>query len=47
GKILSVAMCNPLDREAIKVVDRITGLEVRIFVSSQEELEETVELVYK
>jgi hypothetical protein len=40
-------MFNPLDREAIKTVTEITGLDIRVFVAFREELDETITLVYK
>lgn len=45
--ILTVAMFNPLDREAIKTITEITGLDIRVFVAFREELDETISLVYK
>ena len=45
--ILTVAMFNPLDREAIKTITEITGLDIRVFVAFREELDETIALVYK
>ena len=47
GKIITIAMLNPLDREAITTIAKITGLEVRIFVSNWQELDETINLVYR
>ena len=46
-KILTVAMFNPLDREAIKTISDFTGLDIRVFVAYREELDETISLVYK
>lgn len=47
GKIITIAMFNPLDKEALKTISEITGLEVRAFVSYREELDETINLVYR
>ncbi len=47
GKILTIAMFNPLDREALKTISQLTGLDVRAFVSQREELDETITLVYR
>jgi len=47
NKILTVAMFNPLDREAIKKIASITGLDIRVFVAYREELDDTISLVYK
>lgn len=45
--ILTLAMFNPLDREAIKTVTKITGLEVRVFVAGRKDLDEVIDLVYR
>ena len=45
--ILTVAMFNPLDKKAKDIVERVTGLEVRIFVATREDLEEALQLIYK
>ena len=45
--ILTVAVFNPSDRQALEVISKITALEVRVFVAYREELEETIALVYK
>lgn len=45
--VLTLAMFNPLDQEAIKAVTKITKLEVRVFVADRKDLDETIDLVYK
>ncbi len=46
-KILTIAMFNPLDEEALQVISELTGLKIRLFVSSREELDEVIDSVYK
>ena len=45
--ILTVAVFNPLDKKAKDIVQKATGLQVRIFVASLEDIEETLEIIYK
>ncbi len=45
--IMTVAMLNPLNREAIEQVEEITGLSVRVFVTSSQEINDALELIYK
>ncbi|MCK4917621.1 MAG: hypothetical protein KAJ79_02425 [Candidatus Omnitrophica bacterium] len=45
--ILTIAMFNPLDEEALQVISELTGLEIRLFVASREELDEVIHSVYK
>jgi len=45
--ILTLAMFNPLDQEAIKTITEITGLNIRVFVASRKELDEVINLVYR
>lgn len=45
--ILTLAMFNPLDKEAITIVTKITGLEVRVFVAGRKDLDEIINLIYK
>jgi type IV pilus assembly protein PilB len=47
GNILTVGMLNPLDKEAIDIVEKFTHLKTRIFMVNEEELHRTLELVYK
>ena len=47
GAILTIAMFNPLDQEAIDVVAKITGLKIRVYIATLEDLEEVLGLVYK
>ena len=47
GNILTLAMFNPLDKEAIEAIGKITGLKIRGFVVDREDLQQALELVYK
>lgn len=47
GNILTVGMPNPLDKEAIDIVEKLTHLKTRLFMVSEEELERTFTLIYK
>jgi type IV pilus assembly protein PilB len=40
GYILTLAMLNPLEEEAIEKIEKITGLKVKIFVTTLSELKE-------
>ncbi len=47
GDILTVALLNPLDEPALTAVSRITGLKIRVFVTSCEIMKESLNLIYK
>ncbi len=45
GDILTVGMAEPLNKEAVKEVEEITNLEVRVFAVSKVDLEQTLNLI--
>ena len=47
GNILTVAMCNPLNAEAVEEVEKTTGLNVQIFVATQSDVSEAIGRCYK
>ena len=46
GKILNLAMVNPLDDDAIEFLQDKTGLEIKKVVASRSEIEEGIDLYY-
>lgn len=47
GKMLTVAMANPLNAEAIDEVERITHLNVQVFVTTQSDVNDAIKRCYK
>ena len=47
GKILTVAMANPLNTQAILEVEKITRLNVQVFVTTQSDINEAIKRCYK
>lgn len=47
GDIFTVGMLNPLDKEAIEIIEKLTHLKTRIFMVNEEDLERTLALIYK
>ena len=47
GSILTVAMSNPLNSQAIEDVEMITHLKVQVFVTTATDLNETIKRCYK
>ncbi|MFA5271307.1 MAG: hypothetical protein WC412_03070 [Candidatus Omnitrophota bacterium] len=47
GNILTVGMLNPLDKEAIDIIEKLTHLKTRLFMVTEEDLEHTLSLLYK
>ena len=45
--ILTIGMANPLDREAIKTIEEMTHLKVRVFVVYVQDLKNAFDLIYK
>jgi type IV pilus assembly protein PilB len=44
---LSIAMSNPLDKEAIDKIEKLTGLKVQIFVSTSGDIRRAIDKYYK
>ena len=47
GSILTVATANPLDTESIREIEKITKLDVQVFVSTQTDIFEAIKRGYK
>ena len=47
GEAITVAMVNPRDREAVEEVQRLTGCRVDPVLTTEEELEEALERIYR
>ncbi|MGH7198915.1 MAG: hypothetical protein ACREH5_09295 [Candidatus Omnitrophota bacterium] len=47
GKILTVAMSNPLNAQAIHEVEKITHLNVQVFVTTQSDINDAIKRCYK
>lgn len=47
GHILTVAMCNPLNTQAIQEVEKTTRLNVQVFVATQTDVNEALKRCYK
>lgn len=47
GKILTVAMSNPLNMQAIDEVEKITHLNVQVFVTTQSDVNDAIKRSYK
>ena len=47
GKILTVAMSNPLNAQAIQEVEKITRLNVQVFVTTQSDINDAIKRCYK
>ncbi len=47
GTILTVAMSNPLNTQAIDEVERLTHLNVQVFVTTQSDVNEAIKRCYK
>ncbi len=47
GNILTVAMSNPLNKEAIEETQKSTKMNVQVFVSTQTDVDEAVRRAYK
>ena len=45
--ILTLAMVNPLEKEAIDAVEKVTGLKVRVFVAALIDIEKILSLIYR
>ena len=45
--ILTIAIFNPLDEEALQIISELTGLKIRLFVAEREELESVIDSVYR
>jgi len=45
GRIITLGMVNPLDVEAINMVEKITNLKVRVFFINKSDLEEIISLI--
>jgi type IV pilus assembly protein PilB len=47
GSTLTVAMSNPLNREAVEDIEDITSLEIQIFISTTSDIREAIKRNYK
>jgi type IV pilus assembly protein PilB len=47
GSILTVATSNPLDTDSIREVEKMTRLDVQVFVSTQSDITEAIKRGYK
>ena len=47
GSSLSIAMASPLNNEVVKKIREITGLQVRVFVSTPSDIRRAIEKYYK
>ncbi|MFQ5680571.1 MAG: hypothetical protein ACE5GG_00735 [Candidatus Omnitrophota bacterium] len=44
--ILTVAMLNPLDKQTVEAIERITGLRVKIFLATAGDMEQALKINY-
>ena len=47
GNILTVAMCNPLNSQAIEEIEKTTHLNPQVFVATQSDVSEAIKRAYK
>ena len=47
GNVLTVAMSNPLNRQAIEDIEMTTHLKVQLFVTTSSDVDETIKRAYK
>jgi len=47
GNILTVAMCNPLNSQAIEEIEKATHLNPQVFVATQSDVSEAIKRAYK
>jgi len=47
GTVLTIGMLNPLDKEAIDIIEKFTHFKTRVFMVSEEDLHRTLDLIYK